>query len=412
MPGLGGRAVLAKPSVVAADATGYLVTRSSTGVDTVTLGFQPKALIFTLCSPSAFSTGSVTGSVAIAVGFTDGTTTRCAGLRDLDASATSNTGRSWTSDISLVDASGGFGEAVGAITLTSTGFEINWTTKTSADTLTYLAIGGADVSAKVLSYSRAAGTGAVSVTGAGFQPKGGVLLTSLLNSLGGSSQSGFLIVGIGDDDTQAGNVAYSSKENSAAADSAHVMSGTRFVSARIEDNSGTYVQADLTSWNADGYTITYNVNTPGAHLGAVLCLGGAGINATDIVDLTADTTTGAHTQTMTGLPFQPDAAFIMGVSGTASSSSGVHGRIQVGMFDSHLWQGSVLAQSEDAADPTETQKAPFGGQALSAYNSTADTDVDAYGAVTAIGATSIDVAWQAGKTADAFVWKALLIDLA
>lgn len=401
------QAAAAAPAV-GPTAAGTLVTRGTTGVDAVDVGFQPVALVFTLSSRIALATSTISDDVAFAVGFTDGTTTRCSAVRDQDNVGTTATGRAWTADISLVNTSGGFSEAVGTITLTATGFEINWTTKTNTHVLGYLAIGGANVSAKVLTFSRA-GTGDSVVTGAGFQPKGGFFLASGRTALGGANDEALYAFGFADDDTDETSLSYAAQNAAAAADTAFGLLNLAY--GLRSPGSASYLSGTLTSWDADGFTANFTVEAiTGTQLCAALVLGGTGISAIEMVDIVADTSTGAHTQTVSGLPFQPDAGVILGASTTTATAS-TTARSSVGMFAADLGQSGLAAQSVDAADPTNTSEAAL-GSALVAYNSTADANLDAVGTITAVGATSIDVEWGAGKTADAFLWRALLINYA
>lgn len=410
MPGLAGRAVLAKPAAAGGGfaKAGTFRSRSTTGLDTVSgLSFTPKAA-FLVVQSADFSDTTLAPEIVHCHGFSDGTTSRFMGIRDDDAATTSQTARCWTSTIRTVNTSAAT-TIEGTVALTSDGFTIDWTTISGACSVAWWVIGGQGVSAKVLLFNRAT-TGSAGVTGAGFQPKALIGLgTSTADAPTAANADAFAMLGFADDDADEVGIGTSHNDAVGAANTSRIYSQSAFLARRDASNSADDTVISITSLDSDGFTYNASTHPASSRFYAVLCLGGTGIAASDIVHLTADSTTGAHTQTMTGFPFDPDAGLALGAS-TAATGGAVTADATIGAFDSTLSQWSMLYHSIDAADPMEADEGGSSTSVLSAYAS-ADGAYDAVGNITAKDSDSIDIGWDAGKIATQFLWSMLVLDL-
>lgn len=393
------------PSAIKA---GSFRSRSTTGVDSVTgLSFTPMAVVIAM-ELTDFSDTTLGANISYALLISDGTTTRCIGAHDTDNVGTTTTSRWWTSTLRMADASAAT-ITDGSISFTADGFEINWTTIASSWSVCWWAIGGYSVDAKVLTFSRT-GTGSASLTGAGFQPKALIGIggnnVNVESAINGSS---LLTLGVGDDDADAASVGIQMQDAQTAANTSRRHSTSGIFAMDDAAASAQELAVALTSLDADGFTVDTTA-LPGTRFFAVLCLGGPGINATEIVTLTANATIGANTQTISGLPFEPNGGLAFGV-GAASVGGSTTARITVGGFDDDLDQWGALANSNDTSDPTLTSAGASNTSVLYAYSGT-DEVIKAAGEITAKDSDSIDVTWAASKTATQFVWSSLLFDLA
>lgn len=390
---------------------GNLTSRSSAGVDTVTLGWQPKAVILFVARAGFSSSDLSDGDIQNTVVISDGTATRAAAMLDDDGVGSTNAIHGWFDSVRCIDTSNATAYD-GALSFTSTGFEINWSTISAAWSIGYIAFGGSDFSAKVLTHTKT-GTGSASLTGAGFQPKAVFGITALSaadvdTSAGQARRS----LAFADDDADEHSVGTQSADGATAADASRILGTSLFWAMRSASNATTVLAGSVTSLDADGLTVNYATLAVSPSYFAFLCFGGSGVNATDITSLQADTTTGAHTQTFGSLPFSPDCGLLFGMSHTATNTNQTQGIATLGFFDRALHQAALIHSARDAADPTNCMEGVSSSGALLAYDSASGTPYTAHGAVSAIGATSIDVTWGSGKNASGYFWSALLFDLA
>ena len=155
--------------------TGSFVKTSGTGsVDQVVahgLSGTPKALILWT---DAKSNESFSAELALSFGFTDGTTSLSVGGASQNGVGTSNAARRiGTKLLTIIPPTSTSGPLVEAAfkSWDSTNFTITWNPNTATSyVIHYIAIGGTEVSAKVLNWQQPNTTGNKAVTGVGFQP--------------------------------------------------------------------------------------------------------------------------------------------------------------------------------------------------------------------------------------------------
>lgn len=151
---------------------GTFTKRSGTGTQSITgLGFQPKALLIWWVG----SNGSpqFANDLRKGFGFSDGTTSKAVSAfgNHNAAGAAAQTSRGAAFIISDCDGSQTTIRQAALTSFDADGFTLNWTTNDgSTHHYQYIAWGGSDISAKVLSWVTNTVTGNQSISGAGFQP--------------------------------------------------------------------------------------------------------------------------------------------------------------------------------------------------------------------------------------------------
>jgi Peptidase family C25/Propeptide_C25 len=250
---------------------GSLIAPTANGTQSITgVGFQPKAIIFFWTGQTATGFAS---DATIGYGVTTSPTSAVAMAytsRDNLASASNNPQR-WLVTASrcvLVTDNTGGGVAYGVLsTMDADGFTLNWTRTGTAWIVHYMALGGPDITAATIgNFTPTAGTGSQSVTGVGFQPDFLMFLTidsasaTPVNdgkvSLGYAGRSS--AYGI----TQGGVTAATLKGSGNVITSAAQRTDAAIVEKDTVVTTMTF-QGAVTSFDADGFTISKAVNTAG-----------------------------------------------------------------------------------------------------------------------------------------------------
>ncbi len=397
---------------VAYSEAGSFTSRSTTGVDTIDIGFAPKAMILTVSIAPFSSTDMAADNTNVqnVTVITDGTTTRSTAIFDDDAADPTDTQHAYSTSILAVN---GVGTTVlaGTITFVGTTAEINWTTISGPWSVGWWAIGGADVSGKVLSFTKT-GTGSVGITGAGFQPKAlfGLSPMPAADAPSTAAQAQRMIA-FADDVAAESGLGTASANAVGTSDSSRILANTNFFAMRAANNGAASVASSITSLDADGFTINFATLVTSPSYFAVLCLGGTGIIAAKFVTLTGNATVGANTQTMGGLPFQPDAGIVMNIQTTTNNTNGNGGVASLGFFSSTLNQSSMIYTQFDGIAQAQVWEGASATGAFTSHSTASTQPYNAHGRVSAIGATSIDVTWGAGKIATVTAWSGLIFNL-
>lgn len=324
-------------------ATGSFACPGSTGSQAVTgVGFKPKAVFFFYNEKTA--DGSAAGG-ALGFGISDASANQFANsISDDDALGTSNTGNS-TSLVSAIRYDSASQAAVYQAAVTSMdtdGFTVNWTTVSSGVVISYLAIGGADVRAKVGNVIKAAVTGNQAVTGVGFQP------TMVLNNIARSASSGaaastYMDIGVAKSSSSRW-LSWGGGGDNVTPTRAYRAQRTDGFSVIRSSNSTLLSEADFVSMDSDGFTINWTTNDGGAQRVKYLALAGASFA---IGSFTQKTSTG--NQSTTGTGFRPSALFLVSINNvTTASVLSTARRISMGIGVSSTsrrcyWEGSVGA---------------------------------------------------------------------
>ena len=215
----------------------------------------------------------------------------------------------------------------------------------------YIAIGGTDVSAKVVDWTMATAVGNATVTGVGFQPDvvfhahGGHTLTAALPT---NVAVGAFGLGVMDFDGDQWAFANWTLDNRGTSDTQR---GQLTNAALYSFNNGLTVQkrASWVSMNADGFTMNFS-NTGSNAAARVFSLALKGVNVKPGSFLKS---TGAApaSQAITGVGFTPRLIMLASVQDTTQANPVAHSRFGLGASDGGT-EGSSAVQDQDAAGVT------------------------------------------------------------
>ena len=240
-------------------------TRSTTGsYSTTGLGFQPTSLIVLATKPTTDS--GVEGSISL--GWTDGTASFVVGNNGYD-----NVGRrSAVRSTKLFEIVSGWGSTIldgTLVSLDADGFTITLATCTDPCQFVVMALRGPQV--KAGTFSSPTSTGSQATTGVGFQP------AALLTLGNGETAAGVnttkFKAGFGAGTSSTNRVAVAGFTESGNADG--VVSGSQIVRHLSDATPTTLVAADLTSLDADGFTLNWSTVDASARMHGYLAFGNA-----------------------------------------------------------------------------------------------------------------------------------------
>src|SRR5215211_701073 len=249
---------------------GSFTAISAPGTQDITdVGFQPKAVIL-WCFHVDNTT--VVENVFFSYGFYDGTNQACVTFSSVDNATTSDT-YSNVSNTTVLNSFNQAGTEVYRATIDSflsNGFRVNFSVNLGTTLISYIAIGGTDITnVKVGSTSiGTTTTGNKSYTGVGFQ--GNFMLAASSNFLPTASAYTFnntaeanagFVLGAAKSSTERWTVSTASEDARADADTWSYQRGDKCF-AYLDNTTGALLaEADFVSWNADGFTWNYTTNT-------------------------------------------------------------------------------------------------------------------------------------------------------
>ena len=317
------------------------------------LGETPKALILWT---DAKSNEAFSAELALSFGFTDGTTSLSVGTASQNGVATSNSARRMaTKLLTIIPPTSTSGVLVEAAfkSWDATNFTITWSPNTATSyVIHYIAIGGADVSAKVLNWqhptvtgtrrspasgscrpSSSARTAAASPRWTRARPTAAFNLGVM--DFGGAQWAGGMFMV----DNGAPTSAFRGQSN----DAGIYNFGNGAVSKR----------AVWKSMDADGFTVTYSFNDAVANIQDVtLALSGVNVHAGSFLK-----STGAATavQSLTGSGFTPSVVLLASVQDVAQATAPIaQARFGLGAASATV-EGSSAVADLDAQATTSTQ---------------------------------------------------------
>ena len=349
------------------------------------------------------------GAAYFGFGMTDGTTSRSVSTSSRDGQNFANASTRMASKaLTLVS----WGETVVAEadlqSWNETSFTLNWTTNdTAAYVIHYIAIGGSDVSAKVVDWTMRTTTGARNVAGVGFQPDvvfhahGGHTFTGALNTNLAGGGFGLGVMDFDGDEWAFANFTSDGVGTSATA------RGQRTDASIYSFNATPTVQktADFTSMDADGFTL--NFSNTGSNLAArvfSLALKGVNVKAGFFTKTSSATPV---TQPITGVGFKPSVVLLGSVQSTASATPAVHSRFGLGASDGTV-EGSSAVQDTDALGTSSVDAIDKTSKVFVKVNNNTPA-IDAEADLTAFGADGFTLDWT---TNDAVLTQILYLSLA
>jgi hypothetical protein len=114
-------------------------------------------------------------------------------------------------------------------------------------------------------------------------------------------------------------------------------------------------ECELTSFDADGFTVNWTTNNASAYIIHYLAIGGADLSNVDANFFVANTSTGE--QSITGVGFQPDALIFISTSSNADPpATAALGHICVGYATSSAERGVVVGKSRNGFSVADTER--------------------------------------------------------
>lgn len=246
----------------------------------------------------------------------------------------------------------------------------------------------AAISTKKGTFTTPSGTGTDAITGVGFTPKAlilwGVPVTSESVAVHAAAWTGFT-------DGTNDKVIMVASENGVT-DTRRDINQSACLSILNADNDTPVAVATLSSFDGDGFTLSYSSTTTG-YVVHYIALGGA--------DLTAEVgQTGASASPVTGLAFQPEFVFTMSAGlalGGAASQHAIHAGLGCFNATDEWWLATYQGQNDNANKDSILLTSGFTGQLFTGAM-TWEASFSAF--------TSDGFSWT-GSNADGFYYLAL-----
>lgn len=327
------------------------------------IGFKPKGLL----SSSHSGNGSHNDVLAGAfwnMGASDGTTHKAISIQDFDAQATTAV-RGFQADVlfnmvhptTLAD-----NLKQGAPTsLNDDGFTVNWTQSDGTPRqIGILAFGDTPVSStkglkvKVGSFVKSSATGTQAISGVGFQPKALILFSTGTNTANGFAGSPRTALGLSSGASASYAVCAASLNATSPSNASRRFAAKALT--LVDWGETLRAECDLTSFDADGFTLNWTTNDTSAFIINYIALGGDDLTNAKAVQWACPTTTGEAS--VTGVGFKPDCVLHAGNLITAALPASIaHAHFGFGAMDRHGNQWSNAFLAEDALATSNTFRA-------------------------------------------------------
>lgn len=334
-------------------AVGSFACPTSTGNFTPVTGlsFQPKLVRF-FWNTLASSASDVNASGGVGAAISD-SSRFCIAWSDLDAAATSDCARRHDNlrCITMIGADGTVGEQIDFVAFTSDGFTLDMETDDDiAHIVFYEAFGGADLTnVFIKEFTTRSTAGSQSITGVGFQPEAIALYCAgNINAPADSEPTVSIGIGVATSTTARGAVAIRADDNDTAGDTSHGQATDACL--LIVNNAGATTKADLSSFDADGFSLSYSAASAVLYCWAICWLGGD----YKVGQITQKTSTG--NEAYTGVGFVPAGVSFLSTNDASNSDQEAEWRLSIGAGQSSTARGCIWSGSVDAADPTQSDK--------------------------------------------------------
>lgn len=375
-------AVQAKVGTFVRPTTAAPFSQSITGV-----GFQPKAIIF-LYMP--WNVNGFRSTLFYSMGFCSGATSgaqRAHAFAAADNVSTTTTKSAYHDAVILVvDPLGGILAEADLASFDADGFTVTWVTSDqNPDRLIiYLALGGADLQAKVGDFRAASVAGNQDVTGVGFQPDA-VMLMCGLDTVVAQANIGRFRLGAATPSNQWA-IALSARNGqttSANVDAVRAQRTDRVLIGIAPDGSALEAEAEFVQMLADGFRVNWITPPPAEPnrpLVAYLALKvgqyavGASTKPTGSPPVDQDVAVG----------FPPIAVFSASWGLPASTAIQGDCEYSVGVFDGSA-QGSNWVEAQDAVLPTESNGYRTTTKAMTLATGPSTVDAEAGGSMLSSG---------------------------
>lgn len=205
---------------------------------------------------------------------------------------------------------------------------------------------------KVGQFTGGLSTGDKAITGLGFQPKALILWTTGMNGHGTGDLETQMRGLIGFATSASNQYSISAASDSGSTSDASRRMATKLIS-HVNPGETTGTEADLKSFDADGFTITVTAASA-IHTYVYLALGGDDITGAKVVNWTMPTSTG--NKAVTGVGFQPDLILNAWTSGITAAlpASVVSAGLGLGAADgTNQWALDTFASDNKAISDTQ-----------------------------------------------------------
>lgn len=311
------------------------------------MGVAPKAII---CWTSGKTVdGVISAGHRRSFGFSDLTTQYGWGATSQDAVTPANNAR-WQGGavILLPSASAASGPSAAIISSDTVNFRLDWSLNDAvADIIHWVAIGGADVQAKVVAWEPS-GTGSRAVTGVGFKPT--VVLHNGNGALASPASEYSAFIGGMDDNGNQFNINVGGQDNVNPSNTWRQHRTTNCIAAMTVSAGTDLLAARYTSMDADGFTVNVDteLETPNIRVGS-LCL--RGLNAR-ITTVAKPVGAGPASQAVTGIGFTPTALMLFSNETATLNTALAHARATIGAATSTGNESAASASDTDAVNPS------------------------------------------------------------
>jgi len=229
------------------------------------------------------------------------------------------------------------------VSMDADGFTINISTASgAANIVNFIALGGDDLTgAFVKTFNAPTSTGSVGYTGVGFQPDALVVFNSGVSSPSTVGNSGINSIGIATGPTARGVI---SVRIGGGGGGTQINEKQQLTDKIIHTTNGgaTFQTADLTSMDADGFTLNWTT-VNGARQTFALCLKGGRFK---VGSFNQPTSTG--NQSVSGVGFTPSGVLLMSWNNASSASLVEDHKLSLGAGSSSSDRASVWTGDQDA----------------------------------------------------------------
>jgi hypothetical protein len=387
----------APPVAGAVFAVGSFTKSTSTGSQVVphTLGQNPKAVILWTIGKTNETLG---GNFLYGFGMSDSSLSGSVGTSTRDAvSTTSSSRRMAAKALTLVQSSGATVAEADLPSWSSTTFTLNWTSNDAQPyVIHYIAIGGPQVTAKLVNWQAPTSAGSKSVV-VGFQPEAVIHIHAGAAFTGapGTSQ-GNMVVGMGAMDKSGAQWAIqaSDVDNTSTTMSSRAQRSNAALYMYTDTGSaGVTKEAKFVSMNADGFTL--NFTTANANASQIYSLALAGLKA-DVGTFNKTTASAPASQAVPSA-FKPGAVFMASYQTTAQSSGVISSStcsFGVGASDG-AHEGSAAI---NAADGVATSSVSGIDKTSKAFIKMNQPPIDAEADMTSFDPTGFTLNWTTSDT--------------
>jgi hypothetical protein len=352
---------------------------TATGNQTVShsLGVQPKAIIFwSTINTSEAATADAQISLGMTVGPGSGNSSSISGAADGSVATSNTSSRIADKAITMVQQ----GEAtLGEADLSSwsnSNFVLNWTTaNASAYKIHFLAIGGDDVSAELVSWTKNNSVANQAVTGAGFQPDVVFHMNAQAVTVGSSAAGLTNAFGVMDKNGNQWAMTFDSLDNQAISDSGKAQVSDNALIDSDKATAAIIQKLNYVSMDSDGFTVNVNTTTATAPVRS-LCLKGVVVK---VGKFNKDTGAATVDQNVTDVGFTPSAVFLASAQSTTSTAyqNGVALGIGAASSTDGAEEGCAAITDDDNADTTSSYSNTQTDKAFMVMDSASTVDAEA-----------------------------------